>query len=207
MHFRESFVERQRDEVVVALLMISALWLLQKDGKISKDTEFIIGVLTATLGVSVAILKAYFLKIGRELSQRHRHIESKTGAIATILEGLGHSDFEFKRAKHIVDSAVERISLIPRGKLALDASAYFDEVLQATRSTMKGCEICAVNSINILRWIQDPHQDTYLRLNFAAVERGVHIHRIFVLDKPDTMAQQSAIRQTIRLQKEHKIMV
>lgn len=151
------------------------------DSRITRDTAVIIDVRTALLVASVAILKGYFAKVAESLSARHHRAEAKTGQMPSILESLGGRDYDHPS---IIDSALERLILIPRGVFRLDPSAYFRELISAISAEKKGTRILAVNSMSIGRWTADPREGHYLQENFAAVQRGIGIHRIFLLDKP-----------------------
>ena len=89
MEGRESLVERHRAEVLLSLVSIAATTALVIDNKISKDTAVIVDALTATLALSVAILKGYFAKTAQALSARERRLEGRIGQVASILASLG----------------------------------------------------------------------------------------------------------------------
>ena len=63
----------------------------------------------------------------------------------------------------------------------------------------------AISCLNSLRWSKDPRQEKYLNENKLAADRGVVIHRIFVLNK-ETLRQNEAkeIKANIREQIKHK---
>jgi hypothetical protein len=182
MEGRESLADRHRAEALLSLVSIAATTALAIDNRISKDTAIIVDAVTATLALSVAILKEYFARIAQSLSARERRLESRTGQIASILESLGDPDPRFRYATVIVDSAIERLTLIPKGIFRLDPTDYFRELINVMICERSGAHVLAVNSMSIARFTDDPREGHYLQANIAAVKRGVSIHRIFLLD-------------------------
>ena len=177
MEGRESLVERHRAEVLLWLVTIAATTALVIDNKISKDTAVIVDALTATLALSVAILKGYFAKTAQALSARERRLEGRIGQVASILASLGDpSGFEY--ATLIVDSAIERLTLIPKGIFRLDPGGYFGADQCDDSAKKPGAHVLAVNSMSIARWADDPRERHYLLENLAAAKRDVNIDRI-----------------------------
>lgn len=206
MDLPESLPERHRAEVLLSLISVAATTVALIDARITRDTAVIIDVFTALLALSVAILKGYFAKVAHSLSARQHRAELRTGQIASILESLG--DKEFDHASVIVDSALENLTLIPKGVFRLDPSAYFRELINTMITEQKGTHVLAVSSMSVSRWTDDPREEHYLRENLAAIQRGVGVHRIFLLDKSKMKgADGDEIRRIIIQQRDGGVLV
>jgi|ERR1039458_1340787 hypothetical protein len=104
-------------------------------GKISKDTTLVIDVVIPALAINVAILKGYFAKTAESLAVRRKHIESKSGAISSILEALSGADFD--HAIRIVDTTIHWLTDLRDGKLRLEANLYYAELARALRECLR----------------------------------------------------------------------
>lgn len=182
-------------EVILSIVLIASTIFMEMRGTIAEQTTWIIGVMTATIGISTVILKIYFSDTAGKLAKRYWHVDSKVGNIGAIMEALSGKDFD--HANLIVDEALQKLQKIPKGSIPLDETAYFLELLEALRSAPNGCHVLAVNSINIARWEQDPRQKNWLRANADAIKRGVSIHRVFLIENAELLGDASALRSTL----------
>jgi len=202
----ESFPQRHRAEILLSVISIAATTAAVLDAKLSKDTAVIIDVLTAVLAASVAIIKEYFAGVAQTLLVRQHRTEVRTGQIASILESLRGRDFD--HASVILDSAIERLTLIPKGILRLDPSIYFTELIETMNKETKGAHVLAVNSISLSRWNDDPREKHYFQANLDAIRRGVNVHRIFLLDKSKMKGPEAdQLKRIIVQQRDAEILV
>lgn len=206
MNVRGSLFRRHRPEALLSLTIIGCTLLIFYHGNIDDKFMLTIDILVACLGFSVAILKENYSEVAETLAERYRDIESKASRIATTLERLDGRDFE--HASVIVDQALERLQSIPFGIIRLSENAYFTELFKSIESARVGSKVLAVSSMSISRWKEDQRQRHYLRLNLQAAERGVDIHRVFIVAKSEMESPISdKIRQIILEQRTAKINV
>src|ERR1700733_3196945 len=182
-------------EGILAILLVGSTVLMEMRGTITEQTTWIIGIVTATIGITTVILKMHFSDTAASLAERCWHVESKVGHIGAILEGLSGKDFD--HANSIVDEALQRLQKIPNGTIPLDETTYFFELMEALRTAQKGCQVLAVNSIDIARWEEDPRQKNWLRANADAIKRGITVHRIFLVENAELQNPNSTIRSTL----------
>jgi hypothetical protein len=203
---RVSLVEKHIAETILSVALIGTTIIMKMLKSIDDQTAWIITILTATIGLSIALTKDYFWKVAEVLVTRHNAIESKAGTIGAILETLGGKGF--KHANSIVDKALEKLQKIPDGRIPLETSEYFEELFDAIQNVPSNCTILAVNSINMSRWTDDPRQRRYERANYEAIKRGARIRRVFVLEKKEMESQRRAeICRTIAEQKDNGIQI
>jgi hypothetical protein len=203
---RVSLVEKHIAETIlsVGLIIITIIMKLLKS--IDDQTAWIITILTATMGLSIALTKDYFWKVAEVLVERRRVTESKSGTIGAILEALGGKGF--KHANSIVDKALEKLKKIPAGRIPLEVGEYFEELFDSIQSVPANCTVLAVNSINMSRWVDDPRQRKYERANFDAIKRGIKVRRVFLLEKKEMESQKrAAICSTIAEQKSNGVQI
>jgi len=175
----KSLVGEHWAESALAFVLIVGTSVAWANQRITADAAVVIDVITATLAIYVAILKAYFAGTVDELASHQENRDSRTGEISAILQELNGPSFDY--ATQIIDSALKDIRSIPKGELRLQASDYYRELSSTLRRLRKGCHVSAVSSLVIDRWEKDPRQKNYFHENEAAVKRGVSIHRVFII--------------------------
>jgi hypothetical protein len=206
MEKQRSLFEEHWSEVLLSAILLIATTVAWIKGGVKADTAEIIDVVTATLAIYVAILKGHFKRTADSLASRRNALDSRTAEISSILAELSGSNHDY--AVPIVDSALDRLRLIPQGIVRLDRSAYYNELSSSLRMTKKGCHVSAVSSMSIDRWERDPRQIHYFEENLRAVKRGVAIHRVFIIDRSQMNGSYSdKVREIIQEQQAAKITV
>jgi hypothetical protein len=162
----------------VILLLLSAL--LPQIG-VSTDVAWLAGIMSVLLSLAVAVIKDHFSSLAREITSQTNEGPGKAAEIARILSELDGIKFQF--ATSIVDDALRKTRLIQHGEIPLDTATYFHQIIECMNASPRHAEVLAVNCIDELRWNNDPREVTYLAANHAARERGVNIHRLFVLNR------------------------
>ena len=160
------------------LLLISAL--LPRFG-LSNDVAWFAGIQSVLLPLTAAIIKSHFISIVEELAKHKKDGPDKCNQLAFILSELDGIPYQY--ASQEVSNTLSKIRSIQDGEIPLNSTTYFHLIIHCMNEAPSGSMIYAVNSIDELRWRNDPREKTYLRANHKARQRGVKINRVFILDK------------------------
>ena len=167
-------------EIIGGLVCLAISALLRFIG-VSADVAWFAGIMSVLLPLSVAATKHYFTTVLQEFARNRQETEGKAARIGTI---LGEIDgLQFLNARKVVDEMLIQLEKINRGVISLDAARYFHEIIDTMNCAPPGTQVYAVNTIDELRWIEDPREVNFLRANLEALRRGVTINRIFVLSR------------------------
>jgi hypothetical protein len=139
------------------------------------------GIISVLLPLSVAMTKHHFVTALNEFRQSQLETEGRAARIETILAEIDGQ--QFVHALKVVDSMLSELEKIKRGVIPLDAAQYFHEIIEAMNRAPPGTRVHAVNTIDELRWKNDPREVKYFQANLAALSREVTIDRIFVLSR------------------------
>jgi hypothetical protein len=182
-------------------------WAIRAQGKIDESVVWLIDVFTATLVVSVAMLKEYFFATAEEISRRDEPIRH---AGSSIVGALARIDGErYKHALMIVRETCRDLDDIEQGILPLKPRDYYDRIEHAIRTAPPKSKVWAVGSADPFQWQADKFQRHWLELNKEAVlKRSLDIHRVFIFD-PVLLdsAEGNRIRDIIKEQIDTKIKV
>jgi hypothetical protein len=91
---------------------------------------------------------------------------------------------EFRRVKDtIITEAIERLSELAQQKTSdqLATGDYYNWLLPIIQSTLHGSSMWAVSMMLSIEWDDSPAEQSFLRLNLDAAQRGVFVERIFVV--------------------------
>jgi hypothetical protein len=194
-----TMAEQHWPEIALSLILLVATGYAWSHREISAETAEIIDVITASIAIYVGILKGYFHRSAEAIADRRTMTGSKAEKISAILETLSGAELGY--AIEVVDSALSQLNLIPEGTLQLDAAAYWRSLSDMLKGLKKGCHILAVSSMAVERWDEDPSQRNYLELNLSAARRGVHIRRVFLIEKTKMHGgHRERVRDIIRAQ-------
>ena len=193
-------------EVLLSIILLVGTGIAWANGRIPGSAAEIIDVITATLAISVAILKDHFSRETEALRYHNQLLGCRTAEVSSILEGL--SGPELDHAMQIVDSSLDSLRLIPQGTLRLDPSRYYSALSRRLNDLKKGAHVFAVSSMPIERWESDPRQLHYFQENVAASRRGVSINRVFIIDRHNlTDAHVNRARHIVLQQRAERIAV
>ena len=167
-------------EILLAFIAIGlSVFLDFKD--VSNTTEFIVTAFVVLVSASIAIIKEHISKTSEKAILSLRNEISKyikTTQYLAELDGVAYS-----HAKNNMDEAMQKIREIKEGKIFLEQETYYEHLNDCMKTISKGSEIIAINSIDSIRWSNDSNQIRYFEENIKAAERGVKIHRIFIISK------------------------
>ena len=167
-------------EILLAFIaIVLSVFLDFKD--VSNTTEFIVTAFVVLVSASIAIIKEHISKTSEKAILSLRNEISKyikTTQYLADLDGVAYS-----HAKNNMDEAMQKIREIKEGKIFLEQETYYEHLNDCMKTISKGSEIIAINSIDSIRWSNDSNQIRYFEENIKAAERGVKIHRIFIISK------------------------
>lgn len=155
---------------------------------IDSSVAWMTGFFSASLALSVAILKEFFfsrtIKLFAELrsvvSEASTNNRKMTTAIDVFAEIEG---VHLAHAGRELDSFLETLGRIKGGRLRLSESQYYERIIERMDSAQAGDTILATNSIDERRWDKEPRQLNYMAANKRAMENGAQICRVFIVDK------------------------
>lgn len=167
-------------EIVLSLIAIVMNVRLEFAG-VTETTEFIVTAFVVLVSASIAIVKEHITKTSEKLmlslkNEISKHI--KTTQYLAELDGVAYN-----HAKNNMDEAIQKIKEIKEGKIFLEQEAYYEHLNDCMKTVDKGSKVIAINSIDSVRWSHDSNQIRYFEENIKAAERGVKIHRIFIISK------------------------
>ena len=167
-------------EILLAFIaIVLSVFLDFKD--VSNTTEFIVTAFVVLVSASIAITKEHISKTSEKAILSLRNEISKyikTTQYLADLDGVAYN-----HAKNNMDEAIQKIREIKEGKIFLEQETYYEHLNDCMKTISKGSEIIAINSIDSIRWSNDSNQIRYFEENIKAAERGVKIHRIFIISK------------------------
>ena len=167
-------------EILLAFIAIVLSVFLDFKG-VSNTTEFIVTAFVVLVSASIAITKEHISKTSEKAILSLRNEISKyikTTQYLADLDGVAYN-----HAKNNMDEAIQKIREIKEGKIFLEQETYYEHLNDCMKTISKGSEIIAINSIDSIRWSNDSNQIRYFEENIKAAERGVKIHRIFIISK------------------------
>ncbi len=97
-------------------------------------------------------------------------------------------------ASILVDPFVDDLTASRGGTIRLTAAQYYTRILSDMRDVAAGSLILAVSTLSSDLWIHDLDQTRYVARNYAAVGRGAHIQRLFILPEGRATTYVDAIR-------------
>jgi hypothetical protein len=178
--YTKNFINDHMPAIIFGLCVITLSVISTKYG-VSKGTAWIVAICTTLVSVSVIIIKKHITDVASDLLIKfEERIARYNDLISHVskLEGIAH-----EHGKKIVDETISKLKEISDGKIFLDQETYYDHINKCMRETKKDSTVLALNCIDSLRWSKDAHQVRYLNENKKAAERGVKIHRIFLIEK------------------------
>jgi hypothetical protein len=167
-------------EVIGGLVCIALSESLRFIG-ISSDVAWFAGIMSVLLPLTVVSTKHYVTTVLHEfLRDRQETIgrAARIGAILGEVDGL-----QFHNAQKVVDQMLLELEKINKGVISLDPSRYFHEIIDRMKDASAGTHVYAVNTIDELRWVEDPREVNFFQANLDALGRGVTINRIFVISR------------------------
>lgn len=182
-------------ELLLGIIFLFLALYLNELG-LSKEASWIIGVMGALISVSIIILKLYIRKALEEIESKRINGEGQLIDSLSILNDLDESKYRY--SNYILGVFHKQIKSIAKGIIDLTPSRYYVEIIDNIKSSKLGDEVYAVNCINEIRWSESARQINYLDENLIAAQRGVKIHRIFIVDK-QRLTNSDDYRQRIEL--------
>lgn len=177
---KNSTLHAYAPELIGGLVCIALSVSLRFIG-ISSDVAWFAGIMSVLLPLTVVSTKHYLTTFLREFLNDRQETIGRAARISTI---LGEIDgLQFLNAQKVVDEMLLELEKINRGVISLDASRYFHEVIDRMKCAASGTQVYAVNTIDELRWVEDPREVNFLQANLDALGRGVIINRIFVISR------------------------
>lgn len=183
----ESAFKRHKPELIAGVVGV-ALSVGSTFANFPTDVAWFIGILSATLAVSTAILKEHvsteFNRIAKEfnsIAKKFTPVLHKTTDIVNIFSEIADIKLEF--ADKELDQFIRRLKNIRRGRVPLVEAQYYTRIIQRMRSSDRSTKIIATNSIDERRWSDDPRQLNYMDANKKALDRGASISRVFIINK------------------------
>jgi hypothetical protein len=167
-------------EIIGGLLLLVISAILPFIG-ISNDVAWFAGIMSVLLPLSVTSTKHYFTTVVQDVKQKYLATEGRAAQVGTILGQLNGPQLE--HATKVVDSTIEKLEKIQKGRIQLSVSDYYHEIIEAMKNAPSGTQVHALNIIDELRWKDDPQQRNYLVENLSALRRGVTINRIFIINR------------------------
>jgi hypothetical protein len=153
------------------------------------------GIMSVLLPLTVVATKHHLTNVIQEVFRDQQETVGRAARIGTI---LGEVDgVQSLNAKKVVDEMLIELERINRGIISLDASRYFHEIIDRMNCSPAGTTVYAVNTIDELRWIDDPREVNFLQANLDALVRGVAINRIFVISRNQFLAEDARQRLEI----------
>ena len=148
---------------------------------VPESVAWTVGISTALIAFSVAIVKEHVSAVGDDVVTSLTDDLDPSTRISAILASL---DGELlTQGRNQLSETISRLEQLEKGIIHLDEPSYFDEAQRCMRAAEKGTEVYAINSIDSLRWSEDPRQRRYWAENQEATKRGALIHRIFVISR------------------------
>jgi hypothetical protein len=165
---------------------------------VSPDVAWFAGIMSVLLPLTVISTKHYFTNVLHDLLHQRQERVGRAARIGAILEEV--DGLQFLSAQKVVDELLIELEKINKGVISLDTSRYFHEVIDRMNSAPTGAQVYAVNTIDELRWVEDPREVNFLQANLEALGRGVTINRIFVISRTQFFADNP--RQRIEILKQ-----
>jgi hypothetical protein len=162
----------------LALLLVAAL--LTRLG-VSQDVAWFAGVMGVLLPLTTANIKLHVSRISAELL---RSVFDGSGRAASIASKVAHlSGPHAIFAQKVLRQACAQIESIERGVVPLGEAEYFDLIIGEIQKMKCGATVFGVSAFEETRWTNDPREVLYFEENVRAVQRGVCIKRIFIVDR------------------------
>lgn len=110
---------------------------------------------------------------------KHHQQEIFSNKISKIISGLTGISFEY--ANNLLKYTVNELENIQNGEITINESTYYTNINNYLKCTKSN--VCAVFNENPILWSEDTRQSKYLEENKKALNNGVIITRIFIVDK------------------------
>lgn len=179
---RKKFIDEHILEIAVAVIVI-VLSIVSTVYEVPKSIAWITGFFSFLVTVSIIIIKKHVSKVANNLLIHFKNDVSKYLSITKHLSEL--DGIAFDHAEEYVNEALVRVKEIHRGKIYLDQETYYQHLNDCLEQANDNSRIIAINCIDTMRWSNDSNQIKYFNKNMEAADRGVKIHRVFLLNRED----------------------
>ena len=169
-------------EIAIAAIVI-VLSIVSTAYEVPKNIAWITGFFSFLVTISIIIIKKHVSKVANDLLTHFKNDISKYIPITKHLSEL--DGIALDHAEEYVNDALSRIEEICRGKIYLDQETYYQHLNDCLEQANENSRIIAINCIDTMRWSNDSNQIKYFNKNIEAADRGVKIHRVFLLNRED----------------------
>ena len=197
---------RHRLEVIAGVLGIgiSATSLVFS---VSVEIAFLAGVFSASLAMAVALVKVGVSAEIERLVSRISPTLKRTNEINELMLGLEAKASEIATVK--LSEFIAELRQIRRGRMVLSEPEYFQRIIDRMQACETNKEIYATNSIDVMRWREDPRQLHYKQANERALDSGSRISRIFIIEKArlPTLREANGLDEVIRQKADQRMSI
>lgn len=168
-------------EIAIAFISILVSIILDINKQISPATALVIGMFSILLSISIAIIKEHISKVSNNSLLK---LENNISKYISVTQHLSDLDgIAYKHAKSTMDKTISTIKDIKEGKIFLEQEEYYRYLTECMQTVPSGSKVIAINIIDSMRWSKEPTQIKYFDENKKASQRGVKIHRIFIIEE------------------------
>lgn len=187
MKSKESSFQRHIVEIIAGAFGV-LLAIIAGTTLIDQNTALLMGAVSASLALSIAILKDFYARNTGKLFHEIRNIVSEVSTInkkmTEAIDVFAEIDgVHLAHASKELDGFLGNLKKIKYGRLRLTESQYYERIIERMKLAKAGDRILATNSIDERRWDREPRQLNYMAANKQAMDNGAKISRIFIVDK------------------------
>ena len=156
----KGLLKRHRAELISAGVLLALPWAIKTQAHLDESAVWLIDIFTATLMVSVAILKGHFDEAAEEICRHEEPITHIGNSIVGVLARTGGERYE--HALSVIEEACHVLDDIEHGVLPLRPRDYYDRIEMAINSAAPKSQVWAVSSADPFQWQADEFQHHWL---------------------------------------------
>ncbi len=180
MRRRLTMLERHRGELFVGTVGV-ALSVLSGFISVSPNFAWLAGSLSAAIALGVVLIKEH---VSTEVSRMADELTprlARSVEISDTFAKMGGDQFEF--ASKEMNQFLGRLREIENGHFPLGEAEYYRRIIERMEQASPGSVVIATSCIDERRWSDDPWQLNYMAANKGALNRGIKVRRVFILDR------------------------